>query len=395
MSAGSLPDAAQLALAAGRDTSSRGRFYTNGAAYSMDLKLEVANTYQQLASQSTSGRPSLSRVADIHRVDPGFVKKIESELWRHGRVLSPQEIRADQGRPVGPGSISLTQFEQYVVIRLYYEEPTRTLRSYVEKLWYLTGTKVSLDTIRNLLLHGFPHKGSLVKPNLVPYDKFKPENQVRAFEYLKAVYDLHPDKVVFGDEKHLKSEELFSKKVRKDPLTGETPPVFTDPDFRNAYNITGFCSINTRKVKPIWFQLFKGINNAAQFYDTCVMARNDGFFEPFDVLLIDNATVHNEVAEMLWNTARVHVLFLPARCPEWNPKELVWRSLVSRMRSTPLSALEDLREICGPGTSITALTAADILNNMTFDEVRKYFSECYDFFPHWRNLIHEEFRNNV
>ena len=58
----------------------------------------------------------------------------------------------------------------------------------------------------------------------------------------------------------------------------------------------------------------------------------------------------------------------------------------------PLSALEDPREICSPGTSITALTAAGILNNMTFDEVHKYYSDCYDFFPHWRELIRSEFQ---
>jgi len=109
-----------------------------------------------VARQSTSGCPSLKQIADIHRFEPGFVKKIESELWCHGGVLSPQEIHTNQDHPVGSGSISLTVFEQYIIIRLYYEDPNRHLRSYMDQLWYSTGKKVSLDTIQNLLLYGFP-----------------------------------------------------------------------------------------------------------------------------------------------------------------------------------------------------------------------------------------------
>ena len=43
----------------------------------MDLKLEVAITYQQRAIHAPLGRPNLSAIARHHRVDFGFVKKIE------------------------------------------------------------------------------------------------------------------------------------------------------------------------------------------------------------------------------------------------------------------------------------------------------------------------------
>ena len=42
---GMLPDSAEFAVAVGRNVTSQGRMYTVGAPYSMDLKLEVANTY--------------------------------------------------------------------------------------------------------------------------------------------------------------------------------------------------------------------------------------------------------------------------------------------------------------------------------------------------------------
>ena len=63
---GMLPDSAEFAVAVGRNVTSQGRMYTVGAPYSMDLKLEVANTYLLLARQSATGRPKLFHVASRH-----------------------------------------------------------------------------------------------------------------------------------------------------------------------------------------------------------------------------------------------------------------------------------------------------------------------------------------
>jgi len=114
---GMLPDSAELAVAVGRNINSQGRMHTVGEPYSMDLKLEVANTYLLLARQSATGRPTLSQVASKHQVDSSFVKKIESELWCHGRVLSPQECRANEDRPVGPGSTNRNVYHHQIVLR--------------------------------------------------------------------------------------------------------------------------------------------------------------------------------------------------------------------------------------------------------------------------------------
>ena len=54
-------------------------------------------------------------------------------------------------------------------MRLCWEDPNRHLLNYRDWLLLLIGNKVSMDI-----------RGSLVKPNLIPLDKFKPENHVRA-----------------------------------------------------------------------------------------------------------------------------------------------------------------------------------------------------------------------
>ncbi|KAL7530870.1 hypothetical protein ACHAXR_003720 [Thalassiosira sp. AJA248-18] len=381
-----LPNQAQLAISSGRDINQRGRMYKNGAAYSMDLKLEVANAYQLAQRESSNGRPTLAHIASQFKVTISFVKKIEDELLCHGRVLPPKEIRANREGPVGPGSRSLCRYEFYIIMMLYWEDPRRHLRNYRDWICILTGNVVSKNTISRVILYGFPHKGNMVKPNLVPLDKFRPDNQVKAYDYLKVLFTLSPDKVIFADEKHLRGEELFSQKVRRDPTSGYVPIILTDSDFRNKHHITGFCSINKRKVKPVWFRIHDGINNAEEFYETCLRAGQDGFFEPSDVLVLDGATVHNGVADMMWQVFHVHVLFLPARTCEWNPKELVWNVLVQRMANLPLTAIAQIRKDYDNGGSIVAKAAAHNLDNMTFDEVLKHFAHCYEFFPHWRDL---------
>ena len=177
------PHRRALAVSSGRDVNSQGRTYRNGAAYSTDLKLEVADAYLAAAGQTT-GRPNISALATQFRVGREFVKKVEGELLSHGRIRPPEEIRASRDRVDGPGSLTLSGIDKYIIVRLYYGNPSRTLRSYRDWLLELTGTDISVDTISKLLLNGFPFKASLVKPILIPIDKFRPENEVKAFQYL-------------------------------------------------------------------------------------------------------------------------------------------------------------------------------------------------------------------
>ena len=107
-----------IAVSSGRVVNKHGRLYKNGSAYSMDLKLEVADEYQQSSARCGGGRPNLSQIAAKFNVHWNFVKKIEDELRKYYRVLPPEEIRANQDRPVGPGSQSLCQFELFIIVRL-------------------------------------------------------------------------------------------------------------------------------------------------------------------------------------------------------------------------------------------------------------------------------------
>ena len=215
-----------------------------------------------------------------------------------------------------------------------------------------------------------------MKPNLVPYDKFKPSNESRAYEYLYMLSHLAPHRIKFGDQKSLKGQELFLRLVRKNPSTGEVAPIMTTSDFRNTHSITGFCSIDERSV-PVWYKIRKETNDAVQFKRDIEEAIATGFLLSGDVVVLDNATIHTGgdnyiLVEWLWEYFGIFVLFLPTRTPEWNPIELVWNTLVQRLKRVDLRQLRQQY-----GTDCAAHASVDILNEMTHEEIAKFYRSCY------------------
>ena len=57
-------------------------------------------------------------------------------------------------------------------------------------------------------LEATPFRGNIVKPNLDPIDKFKVENEIKARQFMITSMTLNPEKITFGDEKPLRSQEL-------------------------------------------------------------------------------------------------------------------------------------------------------------------------------------------
>ncbi|KAL7543505.1 hypothetical protein ACHAXR_013180, partial [Thalassiosira sp. AJA248-18] len=253
-------------------------------------------------------------------------------------------------------------------------EPSRTLKGYVVGLHQLTGTIVSTSTISRFFNHGFSIKGTLCKPNLIPYDKFRPENLERAVEFLLMISVFDRSRIKFGDEKHLKGAELFCRRTRRNIVTGEVPPIMTHPDFRNTYSIVGFCGIDCRTT-PLRYTIAEGINDAENFAICIELAVIFGWLLPYDVVVLDRAAIHtggeNRILEdWLWDNFRIFVLLLPARTPEWNPIELVWNILVQRLQIFSL----DLANSFGKHSLVVA--SQSILDSITHDDVEGCFRKC-------------------
>ena len=170
--------------------------YKPGVSYGIERKLEVAGVYQRLKDENQGSRPKISDVATECHVSTKMVRKIEAELFTHGRVMDPKELL--QNRHIGPGVYAIDECDSFILLMLYLEEPSRTLSSYKYHLQSYTGREVSKSTISRFFNHAFPIKGGLRQPNLVPYDKFKPENFLRAQDYVNIISQIAPTRLHFG-----------------------------------------------------------------------------------------------------------------------------------------------------------------------------------------------------
>lgn len=86
-------------------------------------------------------------------------------------VLAPEDVYERPDCPIGPGSISMNEIDGFVLYRLYEKETTRSLKSYVNWLFYYTGTIVLESTLSRFFNHGFPIRGGLCKPNPIHMKK--------------------------------------------------------------------------------------------------------------------------------------------------------------------------------------------------------------------------------
>lgn len=197
-----------IAIQHGADINQHGGIYINGKANDYIKKMEVAEAYINAKAANEGRRPNIEALARNCKVNGHFITKIEKELKTHRGVLNPKEVYKNLEGPIGPGSKSIGETGAFILYLLYSEEPSRTLSSYVEWLEIILGVVVNESTVSWVFKTAFPYSAGLYRPNLVPYDKFRPANLEKAMEYLTFIALVDPRRVKFGDEKLLKGQEL-------------------------------------------------------------------------------------------------------------------------------------------------------------------------------------------
>ena len=327
------------------ETNRNGGNYFSGIAYDPLKKLEVEKVYREHAAIAQNGlTPDLSAVARETSVGERCVRKMQGEILEHGNVLLSMPENTQE---TGPGSKTLDDLDEFALHLLHLQAPCCSLSGYCHELESVTGTVVSDSTISRWFAKGFPIAGNLRKPNLIPKDKFKPENLARAKECISIVLKICPCRLKFGDEKLLKGTEIFCRSVRRDVLTGEVPNTLAESDFRNTHTIIGFCSID-RRAGAFSHVIHDGTNDADAFFDALLAAIHSGFLSHGDFLVLDNAAIHFQgendgLEDWLWSRCGIWVLSLPTRSPELNPIELLWRSLSICLKQCPLHLLNSCK----------------------------------------------------
>ena len=135
--------------------------------------------------------------------------------------------------------------------------------------------------------------------------------------------------------------------------------MITDPDFRNTSNITSFTTINRTKPSPVWFDVHSNMNDANRIIESTMGALRDYFWDPYDVLVVDNATVHTEeLEELLWRERR---------------KEFVYALLVRGLSTYPIEVARSRYNT----SDVVPLVAKEILQGVTRAEVVRMYDHCY------------------
>ena len=290
--------------------------------------------------------------------------------FKKRHVLSPEQIRQLADRPRGSSAYTLADFDSFILYRLYVEQPYRLLKSYKEWLLYFTETEVSKSTIAAFFNKGFPYKGTLVRPNLVPYDKYTLCNEIRAYELIHFGSSLVMRRVSraksFGVRKYGGIRSLVTCRPIRLALTSVI--IFSHWTLFDEWGERSSCLFPYPPTQQ-W---------------CCWVLPNSPRCRPRIFGRVWCACFGQCGNTFKRNGAHVHVLFLPTRSPEWNLIELVWRPLVSSLFSNPTAVAV---QKFGNTNTTTAYVAQEILEDFTFDNVRGCFRACFDFLA---QSLHEE-----
>ena len=171
--------------------------------------------YDELCILGHGVPPSIRQLAKTAQVSRSWTQKVIGELQSQGGLVAFDLAKAERLKE--PGSQSLDSFDIAVLLYcLLCSNPSCSLMSHQQELFPHAGTIVSRSTICHLWRHGFDTAATLWQSNLVPIDKLKPSNIEWAVEYIQIVLLIDPHWLKFCDEKSLKGEEIFVKKVRRE-----------------------------------------------------------------------------------------------------------------------------------------------------------------------------------
>jgi len=120
--------------------------------------------------------------------------------------------------------------------------------------------------------------------------------------------------------------------------------------------------------------MHESTNDATMFSEAVEQAVKNKLLLPFDILVLDNATYHHHgdsasLEDWLWCNFKIYLLFLPTRSPELNPIELLWHTLVRRLKNWPLAQNRPRRDAA-------AFAAASIMDSFTHQDVENTYRHC-------------------
>ena len=107
-------------------------------------------------------------------------------------------------------------------------------------------------------------------------------------------------------KKLLKEADLFNEHVQKEPSSGNVPATVVTLDFRNTYNVIGYCGIDPT-VSAVDYHIVREdqTTTASVFVDMIHQSIAKGFLHAGDILILNNASIHKYqklagLRDLLW-----------------------------------------------------------------------------------------------
>ena len=257
---------------------------------------------------------------------------------------------------------------------LYQTLPTRPLEGGdVDEFMRATGIKISQTFVSNWFNSG-PFKGNMRKTSKF-LAKHSPENVQRMAEYIQFMRSIQDHRrVVFADEKSMQEIDIYGT-VRSDPRTGFVPNHSCNANSKNRYNIFAAVTIK-HDVNPV--EYFFGDEHGTSFVFTEFVFHllRRGTLRRGDIFVVDNCTGTIQftgeckfLQELLWEIHGIRMVPLLAYCPELNPTELVFRTLVERLKA-------NLARTRSNTNADFQLEVERILQEITHRDTYSYFTTC-------------------
>jgi len=201
-------------------------------------------------------------------------------------------------------------------------------------------------------------------PEIRQMEKYSEENLQRYKEFLAWRIATEDTRIVFMDEAHFASRNLWRKKAIG-PRGQRVIKVHSLP-IDESFTITLMTCLTS--AYPVSLCSRKGTNSSDDFLGFLKDVLEAGKIQPNSILVIDNARVHTAHGigvdlNTLCEQYRFQLYYLPAYSPELNPCELVFAKVKNQLR-TMIRTLPLFQEVI------------KLLANITNNEVSHYYQKC-------------------
>ena len=157
-------------------------------------------------------------------------------------------------------------------------------------------------------------------------------------------------------------------------MTNKTPVNIIPSTAKNRFNI--LCAVNLKggDIPPCSYVVIEETTNAAIFLEFVRKLIEEGVLRRGDIFVLDNCTVHFQVdnegiEDALWMQHGINMIFLPPYHPELNPTELVFHTLLERLKSEKAryNAIDAYDFLDGISKTLSTIDILDII---------KFYTEC-------------------